>query len=202
MKLIVISNPVVVAGEADIINQLFRTGLKHFHLRKPGYSLVEIRKLLRQVSDEYYQFIALHQAHELASEFGIGRLHFPEKMRRDTSSEKLSFQNESGYKLSTSIHCIADLDGLVGFDLAFFSPVFNSISKPHYHGTISPDFKHKQRNNIDLIALGGICAENVQQCITMKFNGVAVLGTIWNEPMNAVKNYSYLMNAMNYENYR
>ena len=77
MKLIVISNPISISSEAQIINNLFNEGLRYFHLRKPNESMENIERLLAQIHPSFYPNIALHQHHQLASKFGIKRLHFP-----------------------------------------------------------------------------------------------------------------------------
>jgi len=190
MRLVVVSNPVAVVDEAEIINELFESGLEIFHLRKPDCSLAEIRKLLEGIEPQYYRGIALHQYHEVASDYGFERLHFPEIVRKETADGKIKLLSESGYRLSTSIHRLADLDSLAGFSYTFFSPVFNSLSKSGYLGVVESDFKHTKRHKLDLIALGGVTVENVKKCIAMNFDGVAVLGTIWNDPLNAIGSFN------------
>lgn len=202
MRLVVVSSPVAVVDEAKIINGLFASGLTHFQLRKPGYSLTEIRKLLVAIEAQYYKGIALHQFHEVAKEFGIERLHFTEKMRLEAAVSKLKFLNDEGYILSTSIHSLTNFNDLIGFESAFFSPVFNSLSKPGYNGVVAPDFKHTKRHKVKLLALGGIAAENIKHCIAMNFDGVAVLGAIWNDPLNAVKSFRNIMEVINNESNR
>ena len=190
MRLVVVSNPVAVVDEAEIINELFESGLEIFHLRKPDYSLAAIRKLLEDIEPQYYRGIALHQYHEVASDYGLERLHFPEKVRRETAAYTLDSLVGCGFKLSTAIHCLTELDSLVGFEYAFLSPVFNSLSKPGYLGVVASDFSYMKKHKLDLIALGGIAVENVKKCIAMNFDGVAVLGTIWNDPLNAIDSFN------------
>lgn len=202
MRIVVVSSPVAIADEAVIINKLFASGLTHFQLRKPAYSLAELRKLLEEIEDQYYQGISLHQFHEIALEFGIERLHFTEKMRREAAVGDLKVLNYEGYKLSTSIHSLADFDDLIGFESAFFSPVFNSLSKPGYHGVVAKDFRHTKTHKKHLIALGGVTAENIKNCIAMNFDGVAVLGAIWNDPLNAVKGFRNIKEVINNESNR
>jgi thiamine-phosphate pyrophosphorylase len=202
MQLVVVSNPIAIVDEAKIINKLFESGLEIFHLRKPDHPLTAIRKLLDEIDPQYYQGISLHQFHEIASEYRIDRLHFPEKVRRETGDGKIKFLSESGYRLSTSIHRLADLDSLVGFGYAFFSPVFNSLSKLGYLGVVAADFKHTKTQKIDLIALGGVAVENITKCIGMNFDGVAVLGAIWNDPLNAIVSFNNMKQVIYNETYK
>lgn len=193
MQLIVISNPETIPNEAGIINLLFEAGLTRLHLRKPDYSEQQMAALLKQIDEQYYHHIALHQYHEIAQDFGIKRLHYPERDRLNTSIRKLSTQNKQGYLLSTSIHNLAALPSLKWFDNAFLSPVFNSISKPGYMTNLTESFYlDKKGNNLNIIALSGIKISNINKIKAMNFDGAAVLGTIWNEPEMAVSNFKNL----------
>ena len=193
MQLIVISNPEAIANEAGIINRLFEAGLTRLHLRKPGYSEQKMAALLKQIDEQFYHHIALHQYHETAQDFGIERLHYTEQQRMNISAGKLAAQNKQGYILSTSIHNVAVLPSLKWFDYAFLSPVFNSISKPGYMTNFAESlYLNKQCNYLNIIALGGINMSNINKIKAMNFDGAAVLGTIWNEPEIAVSNFKNL----------
>lgn len=58
--LIVISNPLPIKGEHQIINQLFDEGLEIFHFYKPSFSKEETENFIQQVSVEYRNRIVLH----------------------------------------------------------------------------------------------------------------------------------------------
>ncbi|MEJ7559766.1 MAG: thiamine phosphate synthase [Pedobacter sp.] len=202
MELIVISSPVPVVDEAKIINSLFESGLKFFHLRKPGCSHQDIRALLKEIDPKYCPSIALHQCHEIAADYGIDRLHLPENKRREWGSPGFTGYSEQAYLLSTSAHCLEDLYDLNGFDYVFFSPVFNSISKPDYGAVISPDFELDTKIKTKVMALGGISADNINQIGSMGFDGAAVLGALWNDPSNALKMFNDLKQEISNEKHR
>jgi thiamine-phosphate pyrophosphorylase len=202
MELIVISSPVSVVDEPQIINNLFESGLKYFHLRKPGFTHPDIRALLKEIDPRYYPGIALHQCHELAADYGIDRLHFPENKRKELGSFGITRYSEQRYILSTSVHCLEDLYDLDNYEYAFFSPVFNSLSKPNYQGVIASDFKLDTNIKTKVMALGGISADNVQETISMNFDGAAVLGTIWNNPTNALKTFNAIKQTLTNETNR
>lgn len=185
LKLIVISSPTPVSNEAENINRLFEAGLGVFHLRKPNSDLDSMHKLISQIESKYHDQIALHQHHDIADQFGIKRLHFTETKRSKTPISELIKIKESGMKISTSLHDISFLNQLSHFDYTFFSPVFDSISKQGYQSSISADFVlEKPENAPSVIALGGIHQENIHLVKSMKFDGVAVLGIIWNQEEN------------------
>ncbi|AKD04257.1 thiamine phosphate synthase [Pontibacter korlensis] len=191
MKLIVISSPAPVAGEPQRINQLFEAGLEHFHVRKPDYPKEQLRKLLSQIDAVHSPKIALHQHHVLAGEFGLNRLHFTEQSRSITPLAKFTTLKSDGYQLSTSVHSTEALQQLPScFSYTFFGPVFNSISKPGYTADIPANFcLTAAEKAVPVIALGGIDAGNISLVPKMHFDGAAVLGSIWNQPEQAVSNF-------------
>jgi len=190
MSLIVISDPLSFTGEADLINQLFDAGMTIFHLRKPGIDKSDYTKLISQIAKHYHDRVALHQFHELRKDFAsIKRLHYQEQLRKEGSI------NVDGYTLSTSIHHLDDLNELKGFDYTFYGPVFNSISKQGYTGLSTEELILPDKNrSIKIIGLGGIDHEKVQDIKLIGFDGIAVLGTIWNNKNLAIKNFKSLIN--------
>lgn len=193
MALIVISDPVCFKGESNLINQLFEAGLSVLHLRKPGVNKLSYEKLIAEIDIAYHSRIALHQFHELSKDFpSIKRLHYPEQLR--LANFECDLKQIHGYTFSTSIHHLNDFNELKGFDYTFYGPVFNSISKLGYTGLSKEKLKlpHPQRK-VKIIGLGGISYENIGEVKQMGFDGVAVLGSIWNNKESAVMNLKSLL---------
>jgi thiamine-phosphate pyrophosphorylase len=193
-QLIVISHPEMLSGEADIINNLFASGLARLHVRKLGAGEAGLRAFLKNIEPAFRERIALHQHHALAGEFGITGLHFTERSRLAQSLEELEVLKSNGNVLSTSLHDPADLDQLSHcFDYAFLGPVFDSISKEGYSSKLPADFKLKKYSFPGkVIALGGIRAENLKSAENMGFDGAAVLGSIWQNPEKALAQFRHL----------
>jgi thiamine-phosphate pyrophosphorylase len=198
MKLLAISSPEFIPAEAALINSLFREGLVCLHIRKPESTEEDFASLLSQVEPEFLDRISIHQHHQLAEEFGLKRLHFPELERKNASEEKLKILTEKGLALSTSIHNLEEMDSLSSyFSYTFFGPAFNSISKSGYKGVLPEDFFLKNdTRKIKIIALGGIDHTNLDKIRKMNFDGAAVLGTLWKNPKNGVINFR-LIQAIN-----
>ncbi|MFC5283863.1 thiamine phosphate synthase [Pedobacter alpinus] len=197
MKLIVISNPTSIHSEAQIVNNLFNEGLRYFHLRKPNESEESVEKLLTQIHPSFYPNIALHQHHQLASKFGIKRLHFPEHQRMQTVKDELKIKTSKGFTISTSIHQIEDLEQVSFFNHVFYGPVFNSISKKGYESKVPADFELiKPQNAPNVIALGGITHQNLHQIKRMNFDGVALLGFIWQKPENVINQFKTIQSTL------
>jgi thiamine-phosphate pyrophosphorylase len=193
MKLVIISNPDAVVDESIIINKLFQSGLKYFHIRKPNYNATQVSRLIEEIDSQYYSYISLHQHHQLAKEYGIKRLHYTEQARSESNIPKWQAQIDTGYSLSTSIHSLNLLPTFNLFDYVFYGPVFNSISKPGYQGNIPTDFKlDKDYPKPDVFALGGVDASSLKKIKAMNFDGAAILGAIWNEPDKAISNFEQL----------
>ena len=201
MKLIVISNPTAISEEATIINNLLKTGLASFHLRKPNSVEAEVEQLLQQIEEQFHPKIALHQHHQLAVKFDIKSLHYPENLRRQISIKLLKELKNMGFILSTSIHQIENLNQLPFFDYSFYGPVFNSISKKDSLSEISSGFKVLKHDNApQIIALGGVSDQNINQIKSMNFDGFALLGFIWQQPKNALSNFKGIQQTLKDQN--
>ncbi|SMC86253.1 thiamine phosphate synthase [Pedobacter africanus] len=193
MKLFVISPAHFFKGEAALINQLFEAGMPVLHLRKENPNPRQYAGLISAVDERYHHRIALHQFHELTTEFpAIKRLHYPERMRNKLTQP---FKNKE-FTRSTSIHNLNDLNGVQGFAYTFYGPVFDSLSKPGYQTRLAGDFKVPvQENTAQLIALGGVDGDKIESLKQMGFKGAAVLGALWNDKEQALANFDKIKTA-------
>lgn len=195
--LIIISNALPVPQEAVLINALFAEGLEIFHLRKPACAVEEMVSLIQNIKAKYRHKIALHQHHQIAAEWGIHRLHFTMEKRGRTTESELMALKEKDCILSTSIHKLEEYIQLSAcFDYTFFGPVFNSISKQGYASVISQDFKMPVHENMPkVMAIGGIAANNIRVAMDKQFDGVAALGSIWQQPTQSLEQFKILQKA-------
>ncbi|MHA4894246.1 thiamine phosphate synthase [Pedobacter sp. PWIIR3] len=195
MELIVISSPTAVAKEGSCINSLFQEGLECFHIRKPQYHIHAVRKLIDDIAPEYHNRISLHQFHGLAVDYCLKRLHYTEAHRKHLTPQELTAKLNEGYILSTSVHDISLLPALENFEYVFYGPVFNSISKPGYQSSLTANFQlNKIKSKPKVIALGGVEASNLEDVFNMGFDGVAVLGTLWNSQQQVLPAFQKLKN--------
>lgn len=194
--LIVVSDTIIRKGEANIANALLDEGLAVFHLRKPSATASELQQIVEKIKLEHLRKIALHSHHQLASIYGMNRLHYPEMQRESSAEKEWQAMKESGYRLSTSIHGLNEAEHLSPcFNYAFFGPVFNSISKKDYSTMITKDFRLPQTKT-KLVAIGGIKESNVSDAFQMGFAGVAVLGAVW-QSGDPVKSFQQIKKACN-----
>ena len=178
--LLIVSSPTKIKSETAVINSLFAAGLTLFHLRKPNDKLEEIRQLLAGIEAEYLSKIVLHQEHQLASEFGINRIHFKEVDRLKLKVSDFEKMKNSGLIYSTSVHSKEEYFQLNDvFNYAFYGPIFESISKLGYKPEKDVDFNFKNERSTKLIGIGGITINNYRQVFEKGFDGIALCGTIW-----------------------
>ncbi len=174
----IITEEFYTEGEADLINAFLENGVEGLHIRKPNTTLLEMRNFISKINPCYYSQIVLHQHHNLANEFGITRLHFSENNRQN---KDISLWKEA-FRLSTSTHSIEEFNQLPSYwEYAFFSPIFESISKLGYGVNESKlsDILQRTNTQVKMIALGGITLENQHLPKQNGADDVAYLGAIW-----------------------
>jgi thiamine-phosphate pyrophosphorylase len=179
-----------IIDEIEILTQLFQEGLSYYHLRKPLKNRQEHCIYLDKIAPKYHNRIMLHHCHELLEVYNLKGLHFTEQKRRNLLTiGKQSFLDlqKKGKTISSSFHEIKEvLDCTIAFEYHFLSPVFSSISKQGYQG------RYFNTHQIDkrMIGMGGITASNLEETIQLGFNGIGVLGGVWNteNPVKIFKN--------------
>ncbi|WP_281226934.1 thiamine phosphate synthase [Flavobacterium aquiphilum] len=189
--MIVITNPIPIANEISTIHSLFENGLELLHVRKPNFSVEDMITFITEIKSDLRKQLVLHSHHQLASVFGINRIHFSESERKKKDKLTLETYKTKGFHLSASVHSIEDFNALENiFEYAFLSPVFPSISKENYSSKINLFEAIKNRTDFKtkLIALGGIESKNIKQTLENGFDDVALLGTIWNQN-NPIENF-------------
>ncbi|MCW3078402.1 MAG: hypothetical protein JWO32_3011 [Bacteroidetes bacterium] len=192
-NLIVISSEVDLKDEAFMVNELFHEGMELFHLRKPEWTPDAQRTFLKKIRPEFLNNISVHQNHQTVSEFGLKYYHVKENDRKGLAE----FGKVTGipglfYK-STSFHNYNDLQFESHFwNYCFLSPVFDSISKPGYKSVFKNDFHIEADLYQRVFALGGITQKNIEEVFKKGFYGAAVLGSVWQNPAKAVKNFKEL----------
>ncbi|MCG2431833.1 thiamine phosphate synthase [Aequorivita xiaoshiensis] len=179
--LIVIAPEVTISEEINRLNQLFEAGLACYHLRKPKMNLDEHIAYLNGIHPKFHNRIVVHLFHELASEFPLKGVHFQEEKRKVLLKTKQTdyfkaFQ-ANDLTISSSFHSPEDIsNSTIDFDYQFLSPVFTSISKTGYIGR---GFDVNSINKI-VIGLGGVRAENIAKMKVLGYDGVGLLGGVWN----------------------
>lgn len=181
MKLIVISSPTNIEEEYKTILLLFKAGLEYFHLRKPNLSFSEFDYFLNQIPKEYLNRVIIHQHHELIEKYPLKGVHYT---KYTNNFKYLDFK----YLIhrSKSCHSLQEIqENSFDYNYVFLSPIYPSISKPGYQNSFDFDrlktFLKDRAKLPEIIALGGINADRIPEINKIGFDGVAILGTIWQE---------------------
>ena len=186
-ELIVFSSPTFFEQEFSHINEMLREGLECFHLRKPDYSKEDYLKALQQIKPSYLRRLMLHDHFELAAKYNVKGIHIKGSFLSNKDIDVpvlIKTAKKRGLLISTGVHDAEDLKQVPkGVDCVFWSPVFDSISKPGYKGNIDLKQAAVILNSIEqkakIVALGGIDLENIHAVGEAGFDGAAVLGAIW-----------------------
>lgn len=177
MKLIVITSPQFIGGEASYITSMLQKGIDLVHLRKPESSPCDCAKLLDAIPEELHRRIVIHYHDCLCKDYHLGGIHIsPFHMNKQT--------HRCNGTISRSCHSIDEIASFKSsYDYLFLSPIFNSISKQGYHGAFSASQlqEAQQKGIIDnkVVALGGITANNLSIVKQLGFGGAALLGDVW-----------------------
>lgn len=195
MRIIVISAPDFLPGEAEAVTALLEAGAWRVHVRKPEADAESIARLLEEFPQCYRSRLSMHDRHELAARFGVGGVHL--------NSRNPSVPDGFGGMVSRSCHSIAELSQYSSVcDYMFLSPVFDSISKSGYTSRFSLEEIRRRivagsdvaTARMDVMssdgdcrpvdwervfALGGVCPDNVRLLEDVGFGGAAVLGYLW-----------------------
>jgi thiamine-phosphate pyrophosphorylase len=182
MKLVVISPESDEPREQAVLAELFAAGLERYHVRKPQWSRRKLAAWLRKIPPAHRSRIVLHQFHELAAECVLGGVHFKDA----PANPGLPLAQRAGFA-SRSCHDLVTLGAALGcYDAVFFGPVFPSISKKGYrptiaHATVAERLTRRtdQERKTEVIALGGVTPANTAHCAELGFDGLAVLGVLW-----------------------
>ena len=217
MKLIVLSNPTNLNNEHRLLCSLFEAGLTYFHLRKPNFILQEMEAYIQQIPSTYWSKIVLHSHHSLVEKYNLKGKHLSladsaDKRRNNNStsaniskiSVKQTNTNESINYTSTSFHSLEKIkQNSINYEYVFLSPIFDSISKQGYKSAFDKatlkTLLNELNKNVEIIALGGIDEHNIPQAVDLGFDGVALLGALWQAeyPIEKFKQLAAVCNSVN-----
>jgi thiamine-phosphate pyrophosphorylase len=192
---VVVSSPAPVPQEAECFNRLFEAGLEVLHVRKPEAGAEVFNDLLRGIDPRYYARLSWHHQHTVGEAWGMRRIHLTSVVRQQTSIAQLDRWKAAGRTLSTSIHTQEEYTALPSaIDYALLGPVFPSISKPGYQSASPLRAPVRGSQAAKLIAIGGIEPHRCQAVYALGFDGIAVLGSIWQQG-DPVENFKQVQEA-------
>lgn len=179
MKLIAITPELPHSNEIRFITDILDAGFDYVHLRKPDYSLPQLKEYLSSIPSQYHSRLKLHSHFTLAREFNMAGLHLNHRFH------DIPEGIPSNLSLSRSCHAASELNDLNHYEYVFLSPIYNSISKRGYasrfsQGDLIEIFKQADTKG-KIIALGGIMPFHMVQLSRLGFAGAAFLGYLFND---------------------
>lgn len=189
---VVISTPDIYPDEHAIVEDLFVAGLTRFHLRKSRFSWRELREWVEALPEELLDKVVVHSQPGLVLDYGLGGLHLRAGQRppADWPAE-----------IPVSYAC-SNFDDLVRSRkpaYATIGPVFPTEGRrrdrdnepqrtPEEYVEILNSWKERPGAS-PLLALGGLTTENIHLACELGFDGIAVVGSVWDadNPVDAFK---------------
>jgi thiamine-phosphate pyrophosphorylase len=207
VKLIVISPESDDPREIAVMGALFAAGLERYHVRKPYWPAAKLEAWLRALPAEWCPRLVLHSHHELVAERGLGGdkcASLGGRHWRDDDSAPSTPPDGEGLT-SRSCHDLVALRTALGsYDSVFFGPMFPSLSKSGHglRGDFSVDKlsvllaqRTSSERRTAVLALGGVTVERLLRCRELGFDGVAVLGAVW-QSVDPVAAFSEIQDAV------
>ncbi|WP_051359956.1 thiamine phosphate synthase [Adhaeribacter aquaticus] len=170
--------------DGAVINNLFLKGLDLFYVRGILFTEVSAEEILKKVQPIFHSRVILPFSVTSFKVEGDFVRHLKEAERK----ANMLTPNLSGRKYSTSIHSLPDIDNLPDyFNYVYYSPLFESISKPGYLPKQRLDevkeelkkIRQRQKNLPLVIGLGGVKVENINEVKKSGFDGAALMGALW-----------------------
>lgn len=200
MKKVVFTNPYDLLFETDKINQLFEDGLELLHVRKPKFSIGELRTFISDIDSKYYNKIVVHQHYSVANEFGLKGIHISKRKRNNWLFRNFHMlfikSMYSERTISTTFSSVHELKATyLTFDYAFISPLFNS----NYTGNSFFCFSKSDvmdmlaRKKMPIYGLGGISENRIKLLEEFGFDGVGLQSAVW-KSVDPIKSFRNILN--------
>ncbi len=182
MQLILYTPPYFHKDEINVLEKAMELGVYRIHIRKKKKD-DDLISFLHKIPKQWFDKMSIHYHHTLLEAFPFSGFHFSKEQQEVylSDNKKWHFKNELR---STSFHEQALLlKHKDSFDYVFGSPIFSSISKKDHHPFSEWDFSIQENKNhqTPIFALGGIDVDKIPICKEKGFDGIAILGTIWQQ---------------------
>lgn len=174
---IVITLPDFIDGEGEKIVRLLQR-VELIHIRKPNASKAEVEHLINDIPSDYHSRLVLHDHHQLASKYHLYGVHL-------NGRNPIPPDNWKG-SVSRSCHSLDEvMEWKQKCNYVSLSPIYNSISKAGYMSAFTKEdiIAAKKDGIIDaqVMALGGVTFEKLDEVREMGFGGAMILGDAWKE---------------------
>ena len=120
MKIIAITPELSHPDEINFIIKMLDAGFDYVHIRKPGFSMQQMREYIKSIPPKYYDRLKIHNHFELAHEFNLAGIHL--NMHCNVIPP-----NCENLSRSRSCHSENELTDLNQYEYVFLSPILDSI---------------------------------------------------------------------------
>lgn len=176
-------------GERKIVLRLFENGLTAFHLRRPHWSAAQFKTWLAALPADVRSRVFVHQYPQLVRKFGLAGFHLSPGAAFPSigACGKLSAQCEDFQSVSRcGEKCTQLLLGPV------FPPEKYDVTvprrTPEEYAAIA-SYWRAHGGKAEILAFGGVNAENIRFCREAGFDGVGIVSAVWDaaDPVKAFK---------------
>jgi thiamine-phosphate pyrophosphorylase len=187
MNLVVFSTSDRSLSEAREVTQMFEEGLKAFHVKKSSFEKHEMEEYIKTIPSKYHKYIVLHSNHKLRKNFKLGGLHISRTHRKKRYNSKWKMfklrKLSRNLKFTRTFSKLSTLsNNKKKYDYVFLGPIYDSISKLGHSGNFGNRSmkKYISLSKSPVYALGGVTIDKFKECKEVGFEGVGLLGYIWN----------------------
>ena len=209
MQIALYTAPTEIENEVDIISELFVNGIDYLYIRKPTLDDFSLVDFVEKIPEKYWQK-CISTSLIITKEFDFAGYHFTRDILQKNTNYNhkiLEWLHENNKISSASAHSIEELNWYAGqFKQIIVSPMFPSISKENhfynwdYEMLDKQILKHKlQHPTTRFFAVGGVDATKINEINNLNFDGIGLLGTIWNNPINATINFLNILQHLKHD---
>ncbi len=206
MKIILYTSPKEIVNEIEIISQLFEIGVDYLYIRKPELDDFSLVDFVEKIPEPYWKK-CISTSMIITKEFNLGGYHFTRDIlikNEKYHTKVLEWLYQHQKISSASAHSINELERLNGhFKHLIVSPIFPSISKenhsyPWNYSKLNDCLNSSSTQPKSLcFAVGGIDINKIEMIKNTNFDGIGLLGAIWNHPEKAKLNFQKIKESIN-----
>lgn len=198
MNIEIYTIPYELHNEMAKIDSLFKSGLETLHIRKPGYSVMQLSKILDGIDEAYHPKIVLHSHFGLALRYDVQGIH----INNGNVLQKLQAKFIKTLKPRTRVSATASkvqnaarTSSVV--DHVMLGPLYFKYSETNVRSRFdSLELRNLIKNSDKMVyALGGIDLANIEYLKGIGFSGVVLQTSIWKSPdiLNSLHAFQLLL---------
>lgn len=204
MKILLYTLPYRVSDETNKINKLFNEGLEELHIRKPLYSINQLRRFIKQIEVQYHSKIVIHNHYSLIREFDLKGIHVKQSYFNNLLGKIIYFLKHKNrkYKISVSIDPLRKTKiNTAYFDEVSIGPIYQKFSESNLRKRVNYFELNRIVSSLKVPFnfFGGISQDNLGYLNTMKPNGIILQTGIWKSAnlLNAFSSFEVKKNSLN-----